>query len=51
MKRDEFRNFAAQVRSKTNTFKAMKQELTSIRQELVVLSRTEHVRPTCCAAR
>jgi peptidoglycan hydrolase CwlO-like protein len=44
MKRDEFRNFAAQVRTKTNTFKTMKAELTALRQELVVLSRTENVR-------
>ena len=44
MKREDFKAFAAQLRSKTNTFKAMKQEMAEIQQELVVLSRTEQVR-------
>jgi hypothetical protein len=45
MKREDFKAFAAQLRTKTNTFKAMKLEMAEVQQELVVLSRTEQVRP------
>lgn len=43
MKREEFKAYAAQLRQKTNQFKAMKAELGAINQELVVLNRTEHI--------
>jgi len=43
MKRDEFRQYANQLRSKTNKYKAMKLELTRIQSETVVLDRTEQI--------
>jgi len=43
MKREDFKAFAAQLRTKTNTFKAMKLEMAEVQQELVVLSRTEQI--------
>lgn len=41
MKRDEFKAYAAQLRAKTATFKQLKAALGEVRQETVVLARTE----------
>ncbi len=41
MRREEFRAYAAQLRNKTSHFKQLKQELGDLRQETVVLARTE----------
>jgi intraflagellar transport protein 81 len=41
MRRDEFKAYAAALRTKTGTFKALKQELADLRQESVVLAHTE----------
>ena len=43
MRRDEFNAYAAALRAKTQTYKALKQELDDLRQETVVLARTEAV--------
>lgn len=43
MKRDEFKAYAAALRNKTVAFKQLKQELADIRQEAVVLARTEQL--------
>jgi len=41
MRREEFNAYAAGLRAKTQTFKALKQELADVRQETVILGRTE----------
>ena len=41
MRGEEFKNYANKLRSKTNQFRQLKQELSELRQESVVLSRTE----------
>ena len=46
MKRDEFKAYAAALRTKTSTFKQLKQELADLRQETVIVARTEQV--GCC---
>lgn len=43
MRREEFKAYAATLRTKTNTYKALKQELADVRQETVVLARTEQI--------
>jgi intraflagellar transport protein 81 len=41
MKREEFKAYAAALRSKTSQFKSLKAALSEVRQETVVLARTE----------
>jgi intraflagellar transport protein 81 len=41
MRRDEFKAYAAALRNKTGTFKQLKQELSDMRNETVVLANTE----------
>lgn len=41
MSREEFAAYAAALRAKTQTYKGLKQELADVRQETVVLARTE----------
>jgi len=48
MRRDEFNAYAATLRAKTQTFKALKQQMADIRGETVVLARTEQVREEGC---
>ena len=43
MRGEEFKNYANKLRSKTNQFRQLKQELSELRQESVVLSRTEAI--------
>ena len=43
MRGEEFKNYANKLRSKTNQFRKLKQELSDLRQETVVLSRTEAI--------
>ena len=43
MTRDKFKEYAGQLRMKTNKYKQLKQELATIRAESVVLSRTEQI--------
>jgi hypothetical protein len=43
MKRDEFKAYAANLRAKTATFKQLKQELADLRQETVIVARTEQL--------
>lgn len=43
MKREEFNAYATSLRAKTQTYKALKQELDDLRQETVILARTEQV--------
>merc|ERR1712066_506791 len=43
MKRDEFKNYAASLRDKSAKFKRLKAELSELRHEVGVLSRTEQV--------
>merc|ERR1712178_654335 len=40
MKREEFKQYATQLRSKTNKYKSLKTELTQLQSESVVLNRT-----------
>ena len=48
MRGDEFKQYAAKLRSKTSHFKKLKEELADIRQETVVLSRTEAILKSRC---
>ena len=48
MRGDEFKQYAAKLRSKTSHFKKLKDELADIRQETVVLSRTEAILKSRC---
>jgi len=41
MKRDDFKQYAANLRGKNATYKQMKKVLTEIKAEVTVLSRTE----------
>jgi len=41
MKKDDFRQYAAQLRVKNNEFKTMKKNLEEIRAEVTVLDRTK----------
>lgn len=43
MKREEFKQYATQLRSKTNKYKSLKLELTQLQSESVVLNRTEQI--------
>lgn len=43
VKRDEFKNYAANLRDKSAKFKKLKAELSELRQEVLVLSRTEQL--------
>jgi intraflagellar transport protein 81 len=43
MKREEFKQYATQLRSKTNKYKSLKTELTQLQSESVVLNRTEQI--------
>jgi len=43
MKREEFKQYATQLRSKTNKYKSLKMELTQLQSESVVLNRTEQI--------
>jgi hypothetical protein len=43
MRKEEFKAYAATLRAKTNTFKNLKLNLADLRQETVVLARTEQV--------
>lgn len=43
MKRDEFKNYANQLRNKTNNYKQLKQLLADLTSETVVLSRSEQI--------
>merc|ERR1719277_2211048 len=43
MKRDEFKNYAASLRDKSAKFKRFKAELSELRHEVAVLSRTEQL--------
>lgn len=43
MQREEFKQFASKLRTKTNRYKKLKTELANIRAESVVLSRTEQI--------
>ena len=43
MKRDDFKQLAAQLRVKNQQFKKMKKTLDEIRSELTVLTRTENI--------
>lgn len=43
MKRDEFKNYAATLRDKSSKFKRLKAELSELRHEVAVLTRTELV--------
>lgn len=43
MRRDEFKNYANELRIKTKQYKEMKQELAALRAETVVLQRTEQI--------
>merc|ERR1712224_850362 len=46
MKREEFKQYATQLRSKTNKYKSLKLELTELQSESVVLNRTEQILKT-----
>lgn len=41
MKKDDFRQYAASLRSKNTAFKTMKKQLDEIKAEVVVLDRTK----------
>merc|ERR1712187_12433 len=43
MKREEFKQYATQLRKKTNKYKSLKLELTQLQSESVVLNRTEQI--------
>merc|ERR1719421_1302937 len=43
MKRDEFKNYAASLRDKSAKFKRLKAELSDLRHECAVLTRTEQI--------
>merc|ERR1719421_2372009 len=43
MKRDEFKNYAASLRDKSTKFKRLKSELSDLRHECAVLTRTEQI--------
>merc|ERR1719235_1895079 len=43
MKRDEFKNYAASLRDKSAKFKRLKAELSDLRHEVAVLTRTEQI--------
>merc|ERR1712093_6694 len=43
MKRDEFKNYAASLRDKSAKFKRLKAELSELRRECAVLTRTEQI--------
>eukprot|EP01138_Halocafeteria_seosinensis_P008786 gb/GECG01008980.1/.p1 GENE.gb/GECG01008980.1/~~gb/GECG01008980.1/.p1 ORF type:complete len:686 (+),score=158.53 gb/GECG01008980.1/:1-2058(+) len=43
MRKEEFQAYAGKLREKTNEYKALKQQLADIRQETVVLARTEQL--------
>jgi intraflagellar transport protein 81 len=43
MKRDEFKNYAASLRDKSAKFKRLKAELSDVRHEVAVLTRTEQM--------
>jgi intraflagellar transport protein 81 len=43
MKRDEFKNYAASLRDKSAKFKRLKAELSDLRHEVAVLTRTEQM--------
>jgi len=43
MKRDDFRQYAANLRVKNANFKVMKKVLDEIKAEVVVLKRTEQI--------
>merc|ERR1719265_2043105 len=43
MKRDEFKNYAASLREKSAKFKRLKSELSDLRHECAVLTRTEQI--------
>jgi intraflagellar transport protein 81 len=43
MKRDEFKNYAASLRDKSAKFKRLKGELSDLRHEVAVLTRTEQI--------
>merc|ERR1719482_414813 len=43
MKRDEFKNYAASLRDKSAKFKRLKSELSDLRHECAVLTRTEQI--------
>jgi intraflagellar transport protein 81 len=43
MGRDEFKQYAASLRNKTNSYKRMKAELRDVRAEMALLSRTEQI--------
>mmetsp|Transcript_55408 Transcript_55408/g.96848 ORF Transcript_55408/g.96848 Transcript_55408/m.96848 type:complete len:675 (-) Transcript_55408:88-2112(-) len=43
MKRDEFKNYAASLRDKSAKFKKLKAELSDLRHEVAVLTRTEQI--------
>lgn len=49
MKREEFNAYAATIRTKAQIFKQLKQELSDLRQETVIIARTESVRSASCA--
>merc|ERR1712226_673968 len=46
MKREEFKQYATQLRQKTNKYKSLKLELTQLQSESVVLNRTEQILKT-----
>lgn len=46
MKRDDFRQYAANLRVKNANFKVMKKVLDEIKSEVVVLKRTEQILKT-----
>merc|ERR1712216_128949 len=46
MKRDEFKNYAASLREKSAKFKRLKSELSDLRHECAVLTRTEQILQT-----
>ena len=48
MRGDEFKTYAANLRNKTGQFKKLKEELADLRQETVVLSRTEAILKSRC---
>merc|ERR1711981_1469873 len=43
MKRDEFKSYAASLRDKSTKFKRLKAELSDLRHECAVLTRTEQI--------
>ena len=43
MKRDDFRTYAAQLRTKNTQYKQMKKQLDEIKAEVTILDRTRHI--------